>query len=102
MDDDPRTVTTRDLVTGDKLLIAYFPMPGMVTVNGYAVSRSPELEDRHRRLCFFDLLATSYSPSKQLSLAGFSFRFSPNAPVAGFLRIRGASLALRPVGGGSN
>ena len=52
MDDDPRTVTTRDLVTGDQLLIAYFPMPGMVTVNGYAVSRSPELEDRASQAVF--------------------------------------------------
>ena len=52
MDDDPRTVTTRDLVTGDKLLFAYFPDAGIFTVNGFSVTRSPELEDRASQAVF--------------------------------------------------
>ena len=46
MDDDNRTVTTQDLLSGEKLLIAYFPNSSVVTVNGFSVIRSPELEDR--------------------------------------------------------
>ena len=46
MDDDFQTVTTRDPLSGEELLIAYFPKAGVVTINGYSVTRSPELEDR--------------------------------------------------------
>ena len=52
MDDDFQTVTTRDLVSGEELLIAYFPNSGVVTVNGYSVTRSPELEDRASQAVF--------------------------------------------------
>ena len=52
MDDDPRTVSTRDLVTGENLLLAYFNVSGVVTVNGYSVNRSPELEDRASQAIF--------------------------------------------------
>ncbi len=52
MDDDPRTVTTRDLVTGDELLLAYFPEAGIFTVNGFSVTRSTELEDRASQAVF--------------------------------------------------
>ena len=41
----PRTLRTHDLVTGEELLIAYYPNAGVVTVNGYSVTRSPGLED---------------------------------------------------------
>jgi hypothetical protein len=52
MDDDFRTVTTRDLLTGEELLLAYFLKPGVITVNGYSVTRSPELEDRSSQAVF--------------------------------------------------
>lgn len=52
MDEDNRTVTTRDLLSGEELLIAYFPNSGVVTVNGFSVIRSPELEDRASRAVF--------------------------------------------------
>jgi len=52
MDDDPRTVSTRDLVTGENLLLVYFNVSGVVTVNGYSVNRSPELEDRASQAVF--------------------------------------------------
>ena len=40
-----RMIRTHDLVSGDELLIVYFPRAGVVTINGYSVTRSPELED---------------------------------------------------------
>ncbi len=40
-----RDMRTHDLVSGKELLIVYFPRAGVVTINGYSVTRSPELED---------------------------------------------------------
>jgi len=39
-----RTLHTFDLVSGDELSIAYFPRAGVVTINGYSVTRSQEIE----------------------------------------------------------
>jgi len=50
--DDTRTASTRDLVTGDELLFAYFPEAGVITVNGFSVTRSPELEDKASHAVF--------------------------------------------------
>ena len=49
---DAHTVSTRDLVTGDELLFAYFPEAGVITVNGFSVTRSPELEARASQAVF--------------------------------------------------
>ncbi len=48
----PQTLPTHDLVTGEELLITYFPNAGVVTVNGYAVTRSPALEDKVSQAVF--------------------------------------------------
>ncbi len=60
--DDTCTVSTWDLITGDELLLAYFPEAGVITVNGFSVTRSPELEDRASQAVFhrplFDKLIT--------------------------------------------
>ena len=39
-----RILQARDRETGDNLVIAYFPNAGVVTINGYAVTRSQEIE----------------------------------------------------------
>jgi hypothetical protein len=41
---DYRTLHTHDLLSGEQLWIAYFPTAGVVTINGYSVTRSPEQE----------------------------------------------------------
>jgi hypothetical protein len=48
----PRTQRTHDLVSGEELLVVYFPNAGVVTVNGYSVTRSPELEDKASQAVF--------------------------------------------------
>ncbi len=48
----PQTLPTHDLVTGEELLITYFPNAGVVTVNGYSVTRSPALEDKASQAVF--------------------------------------------------
>ncbi len=50
--DITHTISTRDLVTGEELLFAYFPEAGVITVNGFSVTRSPELEDRASQAVF--------------------------------------------------
>ena len=35
----PRTLHTHDLVSGEDLFIVYFPTEGVVTINGYPVTR---------------------------------------------------------------
>ncbi len=47
-----RTLHTRDLVSGDELFIAYFPRAGVVTINGYSVTRSQELEGLNGNTAF--------------------------------------------------
>ncbi len=40
----PRTLHTHDLVSRENLFIVYFPVEGVVTINGYSVTRSQEIE----------------------------------------------------------
>lgn len=47
-----RTLHTHDLVNGEELLIAYFPEAGVVTINTYSVTRSPEHEDKDGQAVF--------------------------------------------------
>ena len=47
-----RDIRTHDLVTGEELLIAYFPEAGVVTINGYSVTRSQETEDLDGKAVF--------------------------------------------------
>ena len=37
----PRTLHTHDLVSGENLFIIYFPVEGVVIINGNSVTRSP-------------------------------------------------------------
>ena len=39
----PRMIRTHDLVSGEDLLIVFFPKAGVFTINGYLVTRSPGL-----------------------------------------------------------
>ncbi len=39
-----RTVHTYDLVSGDELLFACFPVAGVVTINGYSVARAQDMD----------------------------------------------------------
>ncbi len=48
-----RTLATHDLVTGEELAIAYFPRAGVVTINGYSVSRSQEFDDLSGKAVLF-------------------------------------------------
>ena len=41
----PRTLHTHDLVSGENLFIIYFPVEGLVSINGYAVTRSDEFQE---------------------------------------------------------
>ena len=47
-----RDIRTRDLVTGEELMIAFFPRAGVVTINGYSVNRSQKSEDLHEKAVF--------------------------------------------------
>jgi len=47
-----RTLQTRDLVSGEDLVIVYFPKAGVVTINGYSVTRSQELEGLDGKTAF--------------------------------------------------
>ncbi len=40
-----RDIRTHDLVTGEELLIVYFPKVDAITINGYSVTRSDMFED---------------------------------------------------------
>jgi len=46
-----RDVRTHDLVTGEKLMITFFPQAGVVTINGYSVNRSQKLQDLDKKGC---------------------------------------------------
>ncbi len=50
---DVRDIRTHDIVTGEELLIVYFPRVGVVTINGYTVSRSQKLRDLYERALFY-------------------------------------------------
>ena len=41
----PRTLHTHDLVSGENLFIVHFPVEGVITINGYAVTRSDEFSE---------------------------------------------------------
>ena len=47
-----RILQARDRETGENLLIAYFPNAGVVTINGYAVTRSQEIEGLDGNIVF--------------------------------------------------
>ncbi len=47
-----RTLHTRDLLSGEELVIAYFPKAGVVTINGYSVTRSSYHEELEGRAVF--------------------------------------------------
>lgn len=49
---DTRILNTHDLVSGEEVVIAYFPKAGVVTVNGYSVTRSQEFEDLNGKTVF--------------------------------------------------
>ncbi len=49
---DVRDIRTHDIVTGEELLIVYFPRSGVVTINGYTVSRSQKLQDLYEKAVF--------------------------------------------------
>ena len=40
-----RVLRTRDLKSGEELLIVYYPRADVVTINGYAVTRSDEFAE---------------------------------------------------------
>jgi hypothetical protein len=47
-----RDIRTHDLVTGEELLIVYFPRVNAITINGYSVTRSDVFEDSLGRAVF--------------------------------------------------
>jgi hypothetical protein len=47
-----RTLHTHDLETGKELLIAYFPEAGVVTINGYSVTRVQDHDDMDGQAVF--------------------------------------------------
>ena len=47
-----RDMRTHDLVTGEELMITFFPKAGVVTINGYSVKRSQKLEDMDEKAVF--------------------------------------------------
>ena len=49
---DVRDIRTHDIVTGEQLLIVYFPKAGVVTINGYTVTRSQKLWDLYEKAVF--------------------------------------------------
>jgi len=44
--DAPRILRTHDLVSGEALLLVYFPKAGAITINGSSVTRIPGLTGR--------------------------------------------------------
>ena len=62
-----RILQARDRESLENLVIAYFPNAGVVTINGYTVTRSQSLKTEHRKPCFVGLFMTNKSPSKQRS-----------------------------------
>ena len=51
-----RDIRTHDLVTGEELMIAFFPRAGVVTINGYSVNRSQKFEDLDENAVFLRTL----------------------------------------------
>ena len=48
-----RDIRTYDLVTGEELLIVYFPKVDAITINGYSVTRSDMFEDSLGKAVFY-------------------------------------------------
>ena len=44
--DAPRILRAHDLVSGEALLLVYFPKAGAITINGYSVTQIPGLTGR--------------------------------------------------------
>ncbi len=51
-----RDIRTYDLVTGEELMITFFPRAGVVTINGYSVNRSQKFEDLDKKAVFLRML----------------------------------------------
>jgi len=51
-----RDMRTHDLVTGEELMITFFPRAGVVTINGYSVNRSQKFEDIDEKAVFLRTL----------------------------------------------
>ena len=49
-------IRTHDLVTGEELMITFFPRAGVVTINGYSVNRSQKFEDLDKKAVFLRML----------------------------------------------
>jgi hypothetical protein len=47
-----RSLNTHDLLSGEELEIVYFLKSGVVTINGFTVTRSPALEDKASQAVF--------------------------------------------------
>ena len=47
-----RTLRTRDVKSGEELIIAYFPEAGVVTINAFVVNRSPAHEQTSKHAVF--------------------------------------------------
>ncbi len=47
-----KTLRAHDLVSGQELLVAFFPEAGVVTINGWSVTRTPEHEDKDGQAVF--------------------------------------------------
>ncbi len=48
-----RDMRTYDLVTGEELLIVYFPKVDAMTINGYSITRSDMYEDSLGKAVFY-------------------------------------------------
>ncbi len=68
---DYQTLHTHDLLSDEELWIAYFPIAGVVTINGYSVTRSPELEDRAGQAVFHRALGDKLFTVEVDNLSGF-------------------------------
>ena len=70
--DFPRSQRTRDRVTGEDLLIVYYPKPGVFTINGYWVTRSIRLEDMGLKTMFLQSLGSKVYTVGTFSLTQLS------------------------------
>ena len=71
--DLPRSLRTRDRVTGEDLLIVYYSKVGVFTINGYWVTRSIRLEDTGFRTVFLQSPGNKVNTVGTVSLAHLSF-----------------------------
>ncbi len=63
-----RSLNTHDLFSGEELEIVYFLSSGVITINGYSVTRSPKLEDSASQAVFQRALG-----DKQFTVASDKF-----------------------------